>query len=68
MRCIFGNEAFYMFTLQKILSSTSKAINSITQDALSKDILKFYKEQLRKSRPKQWNEELVYAKVNFITE
>jgi len=42
LRSIFGNNAFYMFTMQKILTSTTKILQSISHDSMSKDILKFY--------------------------
>lgn len=43
-------------------------LQSISNDSLSKDILRLYKGLIIEHQPpEQWNEEIHYAKVNFLT-
>ena len=45
-------------------------MQTITGDSLSRDMLSFYKDLIGREgqSPADWNEEIIYAKINFITE
>ena len=61
-RDILGNEAYFLFNMDKLISSLIKSISTILSDNLSKDVLNLFKFEInRKTTP---NEKLYFA--NYI--
>ena len=61
-RDILGNESYFLFNMEKLISSLIKSISNILSDTLSKDVLNLFKFEInRKSSP---NENLYFA--NYI--
>ena len=61
-RDILGNEAYFLFNMDKLISSLIKIISTILSDNLSKDVLNLFKFEInRKTTP---NEKLYFA--NYI--
>ena len=61
-RDILGNEAYFLFNMDKLISSLIKSITTILGDNLSKDVLNLFKFEInRKTAP---NEKLYFA--NYI--
>ena len=61
-RDILGNEAYFLFNMDKLISSLIKSITTILSDNLSKDVLNLFKFEInRKTAP---NEKLYFA--NYI--
>ena len=61
-RDILGNESYFLFNIEKLISSLIKSISNILSDTLSKDVLNLFKFEInRKSSP---NENLYFA--NYI--
>ena len=61
-RDILGNEAYFLFNMDKLINSLIKIISTILGDNLSKDVLNLFKFEInRKSAP---NEKLYFA--NYI--
>ena len=61
-RDILGNEAYFLFNMDKLISSLIKVISIIITDNLSKDVLNLFKFEInRKTAP---NEKLYFA--NYI--
>ena len=61
-RDILGNESYFLFNMEKLISSLIKSISNILSDTLSKDVLNLFKFEInRKYSP---NENLYFA--NYI--
>ena len=61
-RDILGNESYFLFNMDKLISSIIKVISTIISDNLSKDVLNLFKFEInRKTAP---NEKLYFA--NYI--
>ena len=61
-RDILGNESYFLFNMDKLISSLIKVISTIITDNLSKDVLNLFKFEInRKTAP---NEKLYFA--NYI--
>ena len=61
-RDILDNESYFLFNMEKLISSLIKSISNILSDTLSKDVLNLFKFEInRKSSP---NENLYFA--NYI--
>ena len=61
-RDILGNEAYFLFNMDKLINSLIKIISTILSDNLSKDVLNLFKFEInRKSAP---NEKLYFS--NYI--
>ena len=61
-RDILGNESYFLFNMDKLISSLIKVISTIIQDNLSKEVLNLFKFEInRKAEP---NEKLYFA--NYI--
>ena len=61
-RDILGNEAYFLFNMDKLISSLIKSISTILSDNLSKEVLNLFKFEInRKTSP---NEKLYFA--NYI--
>ena len=61
-RDILGNEAYFLFNMDKLISSLIKSITTILSENLSKDVLNLFKFEInRKTAP---NEKLYFA--NYI--
>ena len=61
-RDILGNESYFLFNMDKLISSLIKVISTIITDNLSKDVLNLFKFEInRKAAP---NEKLYFA--NYI--
>ena len=57
-RDILGNEAYFLFNMDKLISSLIKSITTILSDNLSKDVLNLFKFEInRKTAP---NEKLYF--------
>ena len=61
-RDILGNESYFLFNMDKLISSLIKVVTTIISDSLSKDVLNLFKFEInRKTAP---NEKLYFA--NYI--
>ena len=61
-RDILGNESYFLFNMDKLISSLIRVISTIIQDNLSKEVLNLFKFEInRKAEP---NEKLYFA--NYI--